>query len=392
MNALSNKRFKTKYILYFLLMMPFLRTRTLEDYPVWLKNLYNCSAMLSSFIIIFLNIANQKKAKNIRKIIPVLMLPITYILVTIFNLSNIGSCYNCLFFIAMALFVNDRLNNDTQDFIKFLATIYTTAILINNILVLIFPTGFYAANAYHSGHLLGDDNAIIYVALPGMIIATINSLLQHEKITKFTWFNLLFCQFIFIRLWAASAIIAFAMFMFILVLDKNNIKISPKKLSLGLAVFCLTIFIGFNLSIITNFVTNYLQKDVTFSGRVYLWQYAFELFHARPLIGYGGYYVVGRSLYHNRMYPVHTTHLQILVDGGLVLLSVYIIMLISSFSKLAKSKKNSIAQIISAGLVGMGISYTFEQAGLYHLIIITTFALNINKIISCRKENEENDA
>ena len=273
------------------------------------------------------------------------------------------------------------MQDNPKDLLKILTYIYITFILINNILVIIFPEGFYVANAYHHGHLLGDDNSIIYVALPGMIIASLYSIIKYGKISKFTWFNIIFCELIFIKLWAASAIISFAVFIFLVFLGNKNIKLSPMKLFIALISFCLIIFIGFNTPVLVNFITNYLHKDISFSGRTYLWKYGFDLIKQKPIFGYGGYFVEGRSVLHRRLYPVHTTYLQLLIDGGIILFSQFILIIFNTFKKLTKYKNYLCPHIISAGLIGIGISYTFEQAGLYHLMIIIPIAYNIEKII-----------
>ena len=60
MNKQKKYIIKTKNLLYFLLLIPFIRTRTMEDFPNWLKLMYNGLALLSSFAI-FINIIKSKK-------------------------------------------------------------------------------------------------------------------------------------------------------------------------------------------------------------------------------------------------------------------------------------------------------------------------------------------
>lgn len=386
--------FKVKNIFYFLLLLPFIRTRTMEDFPIWLQNLYNYSALISTVIIFFNTFKNKKNVHNMKIILPIWIMIITYISITLFsNTRYLGSCYNCIFFLSIAMFINTEIDKNTYNLIKVLAFIYTTLILLNNILVILFPEGFYdTLVTYHKGHLLGDDNAIIYVALPGMILLSIYSILKNGKISNFTWFNIFFCEWIFIKLWAASAIVSFGIFIIVMMIGTKCLKLPPFKLFILLVIFCIIIFIGFNTPVITHFISDYLHKDITFSGRTYLWKNGFELIKQRPIFGYGGYFIAGRSSLGYRVYPIHTTHLQILIDGGIFLFLQYITIFILAFKKINKYKKFNIAQTLCAGLIAIGISYTFEQAGLYHIIILLTLALNIDKIInSIQRRKEEND-
>ena len=211
---------------------------------------------------------------------------------------------------------------------------------------------------------------------------TVYSMFKYNKITKFVWFNLILSELVFIKLWAASAIIAFFVFILLLIIGTKIKKLSANKLLIGLIVFCVIIFEGLNLPIVNNFVVNVLHKSITFSGRTYLWEHGLNMIKKSPLLGYGGYYVEGRSYLSNfRLYPVHTTYLQILVDGGLILFSQFMYIIIRTFKKLNQYKKNNISQIFLAGLIGIGMSYTFEQSGLYHLMIIIPLILNLDSIV-----------
>ncbi len=378
-----------KWFLYFLILIPFLRLRTLQDLPMWLQKSYNYLAVLSCTLILFYTMS-RKNIDRSKVVLPIIIMMLTYIFITLLNNRKyLDTTYRCIFFIAIALFINIELDKEPLEVIKFLAFVYSFIVLLNNILVFLFPKGLYKGYLYHTGHLLGDDNAIIYVALPAMVILTIYSLIKHRKITKFTWFNLILCEIVFIKLWAASAIIAFGLFIAMVFISTNFIKLPPMKLFIGLIVFCIIVFVGLNSTFITNLITNYLHKDITFSGRTVLWKNGFEMIKKKPILGYGGYFKEGRSYLGIREYPIHTTHLQILVDGGAILFGEYILICVLAFKKMSKYFKSNISQVLCAGLIAIGISYTFEQAELYHFIILIVFAFNIEKIINISKGDEK---
>lgn len=378
-----------KLILYILLLFPYITPRTFEDYPPMVSKIWNILILINTLIII-LYLIIHKKIEFPKNILTIIIFCITYLLITIIkNIVLLKSCFSIVYLLILSLFLNEEIKHDKDNVLKALVIIYMFWTILNNILIVLFPNGIFVTNSYHSGHLLGDDNAIIYMALPAIIVLIIYSYIKHNRISLFAWLNIVFCEFIFLKLWSTSAFLAFGVFALLLFFCTKKIKFSPRKILLMSLSFGIMIFFFNKIPIIKDFVTNYLHKDITFTGRTYIWDAAFQMINKHPLLGYGGYFVMGQFKTIYGIYPVHTTHLQILIDGGVILFIEYISIYIMSFHSLMKNKKYIISTIVSYGILAMIISYTFEYAYLNHFIIIMTLALNMKYIISSIESEEQ---
>ena len=91
----------------------------------------------------------------------------------------------------------------------------------------------------------------------------------------------------------------------------------------------------------------YSDLDLTYSGRVFVWQPAFDLIKEHWLIGYGAFGVLIKTFWSvwngtNGMNYAHSEIMQNLLDGGIVLLSCFIIMMLIYLSRIGKIKDKRI--------------------------------------------------
>ena len=293
--------------------------------------------------------------------------------------------------IALVLFMYYTSEKSLKELLTALSIIYGAFIFLNWILFMIYPNGIYNPDSYHIGHLLGDDNAIIYVALPGLICIVCNSIKKNKKISFFTWFLLFVTEFTFIKLWAASALLCLTLFIVGLIFAYKTNKPNPKTvLILVLCVIFIVLF-GLSNSFVQRFIVNVLHKDITLSNRTLLWNLAIQYIMQKPILGYGGYFVKGQfkaisnSWY---TYPCHTTYLQLAIDGGFILLFVFILTTFFGYNTISKDKENLYSRILAIGLGCMLINYITEYAQLMHYTIIICLMLNITSDTQTEKENK----
>ncbi len=389
-----HKRFvlNKRDILVFIVLFPFIQQRTMQEFPYWLQMAYQYGSWLSAAYIYFEFFRrNSQITPRLKRLLPVFLIWVTYIVITIiiYPAKIAYTASNCFVLLAIALYVDIEVNNEPKRLLKVLAFIYTAYVLANNILVMIFPNGIYkvAESVFHKGHLLGDDNAIIYVALPGMVILALYSYMKKGKITGFAWFNILLCEVVLVRLWSGSALVCFALFIVLLFISVNIKKLPPSTELIAFLAIMILIFAGGSLPFVQRFVVNFLHKDVTFSSRSFMWAHAFQMFIERPLFGYGGYFTVGMNQYGRYSYPVHTPYLQMLIDGGLVLVAEYFLALRKGYANLQKHFNTVESQILAAGLTAISVNYIFEWSRLMHMMIILTLAINIDKLIASRERS-----
>ena len=379
----TNFKIKYKTILYFLVLFPFIQQRTMEELPGIISKLYQMGTILASIWIYASALKKMGHLQIKKEIWWFVAFWGVYLVSTMINCpNNIPRVfYNAFILFALVLFIFMYVPNNLEDILEVLAFIYGAFIFLNWFLDILFPHGLYkvTVTTYHTAHLLGDDNAIVYVALPGLIILICNSILKKKKISWFTWFEIAITEYTLIRVWSASAMVVVASFIFLLLyiiyVDKINNKILVGTVLLAIFI-CL---FGLSNPYVQNFIVNVLHKNVTLSNRTIVWAEALEMIKRKPILGYGGYYQLGRfAVSANHTYSSHTPYLQLLIDGGCVLLTVFVVIMSKAFGRMQRAKDNIFIYVFGIGLTCMMINYITEQVRFFHLFIIVALMLHID--------------
>lgn len=376
---------KKRFLLYLFLIIPFLQFRTYSEMPrSWgIIDEYWC---ILSATIIYIRYFNSLILTIKRTFLKwMLLFWGIYICTTVFNFTQgiRGVLYYSYTYFALCFFFFKVLSIPQKRLclLAALAWGYGTLIFANFITGILVPEGLYKTITYHSTHLLGDDNALIYIFLPGVTCMSLYSLVNKGKISIIVWLAIIVSEYTLISIWSASAMIVLALFILLELYILIRTPISSKLL-FGIVVFSIIISLfGLTNVYISHFVENYLQKDITLSGRTTLWIYAFDLFLQNPILGSGGYFVNGRWFLGEIItststeYPCHTPFLQLLIDGGVVLFGVFIYIVYCGYQNYNRYK-NKCTCILAIGLSCMLINYITEYAGLAHFFIVVTLMLN----------------
>lgn len=363
-----------RFLYYIFILFPFVQQRTYEEIPIF-ATIYMRWFLVSSAIIFFDVFFHGNSFKKDFSVRCVLVFCGLYIFSSLLNFQQgsfrsvelvFGFCMSFLFVLK-----HSRLHLNV--ILSSLSSIYGFFIVANFILFILFPNGLYSIShsTHHNSMLLGDDNAVIYVALPGLICLVCNSLQKYNRISMFVWFCLLSTLLTLLLLWAASGMICVALFILFLILHSFFEKKTP---FLFFAVVLSAIFVClFFLSVpaISNFIEFYLEKDASLSGRTYLWAHSFAFIAQKPILGWGGYFLNGVfELTPTISYPCHTQYLQMIIDGGFVLFASYILLIVFLFSELQKNYEKKSAYVLAVGLSFMMVNYITEWSPHHHFFII----------------------
>lgn len=385
-------------IIYTFLLFPFIQQRTYSEVPQWIGLFYKYYALFSSTVIyVFLLIKRQFNPMKKKQWL-FWMFWLVYLFSTLLNVHHQISyvLYHAYILLALVSFLFYASKDHLKELLSALSLIYGFFILANWILFMFYPSGFYSTSSYHSGHLLGDDNAIIYVCLPGLICIVCNSILKKEKISLFTWFLIIVTEFTLVKLWSASAVLCLSIFI-VGLLYANKTK-GPKPNHVMLICFAAIIvaFFGLSTPFVSNFIVNVLHKDITLTYRTIIWKLALQYIMIKPILGHGGYFTQGhfRATFNSwYSFPSHTPYLQMLIDGGMILLIIFCIITFFGFKNASKNKNSLYARVLSLGLGCMLINYITEYSQLYHYMIIISLMLNIEYKAEKQKKitKEENE-
>jgi O-antigen ligase len=137
-------------------------------------------------------------------------------------------------------------------------------------------------------------------------------------------------------------------------------------------------------------IVDILGKDLTFSYRTYIWDYALLRIIKNPLIGNGfrapfGYELVSATI----IFDAHNLFLQILYSGGVLAFISLIITLVLAGKPLMKYKDNPVAQLISFSIfVSLTVAMTWDFLIYAYLAPLFLMANHAEALITPIKSKE----
>lgn len=266
------------------------------------------------------------------------------------------------------------------------------------------------AKGYISGLAVGKAYAAFIMNIG--IALTIPSLIADKKIKKRSMI-LLIIYFIGLMLtgkrtlFVVPIISVFAL----LIINKNNAKVSKIALFTFIALILLVIVINFIPSarvVIQRFVEDADDLE-TFNNRNYMWNNALKMYHNKPLMGYGinTYRTYITNIGVMKIMHAHNIYFQLLGETGIIGISLFMILFISGLVKNLKlirddkvcENKHYLSILNTTmylqllfliyGLTGNDL-YTFSQLFVYFLALAIMISIQYIVKLEKNKMNEEN--
>lgn len=370
-----------KEIRYFLLLIPIMEPQYLISY-LGLTNLYR--AMLIAILVIMgLEVLNNKKKLTI--ITGLFIFRQLYLFaVTLLNNGAIGSLFwESLRVFAVVLFVELYIGA-FNPMLKVLMLHFELLIYSNFISMIAFPDGIFTIYTgsyygYSSRWVLGVSNTFVGWLLPGLVIAW----LYNKSFDKKVRCNILTIIILLTEAINGSGTGRIVIFSFAILMYLPAIKkiLSPiKSVLIVIAVFFI-IVVYRQYEFLSPIVVNVLGKNLTFSNRVYIWDNAIQNIKKAPIFGYGvlskekmiqvlGYF---NNFSHEGATHCHCEYLQILFQGGIILLLIWIVIYYQVLKMKKVYMKNDVFMISvysTVILLVMGIVEVTDYPLFYMLIVI----------------------
>lgn len=361
---LMNSKFML-FLIFFILLKP----GSFSEYTAW-KNIGNAINILRMFTCVWCLFYFLLRRGKIDKFILFVILFYCSLLFSTFYFSQ--SYVNLIYEFASILswIVLFKINMlDNKD--KFLTTLENTffiLLLINFITIILFPGGFYLNSSGYSGnYFLGYDNNLITYIFPALALSFTNSLNKNGKIGLKSIFLLIisFCSIIFT--WSATGVVSMVIMIvlfFAYTINKKDFPIK-KYIVVALSLFIGIVFLRFQ-NIFSFIIEDWLKKDLTFTGRTYIWDIFIGEIKKSILIGHG----IVDSKYLIRTLNAghaHNYFLQILYQGGLVTFSMFLGFFFSAINKVKNCKEKKYVGIVIFAYL---ISFIFEAYSLTNMFII----------------------
>lgn len=247
--------------------------------------------------------------------------------------------------------------------------------------------------------LLGIDNRWIYILLPWVIVSFINAAINKGCAGPKEWAIYAVVLIHVLYSWAVGAILSLAMWPLLWIIGTICAKSSSWLAKHANVLLTLTLLIGLNvllfsgvlLDVLRPVIVNLLGKDVTLSGRIYLWDTVLEVLRSNPLWGMGvqpdefdkefffeqSGYVIGCAVNHPHNYLLNVAY-----HGGIVSALIFIAIYLYAAIGIDKAKGSTTARVLfcSLGCVLVASLVDTMDFGLFHLLI--PFSVCAPRIIS----------
>lgn len=383
----------------FLLLLPFFKPEAAVQ-VVLLDWAYDILRILSGAVILVLYLKNRKF-----NLMMVLMGAFQgwILLMTLLNGGDIRTFFMMMatvlsFLMLVDLYLRKGIHprKGIYPLITGMMLIFELLIYINLITMVIFPSGLYATGNKFIGTatenwILGFKNAQIVFFLPAMFIAIVFGFLRRKWIRP----SLLILSILVSTLlaWSATTLVALSIVAVLL------LAILARKLPgvfnyitymVTSAVLFFIIVIFRKMDAFTYFFVQILRKDVLLSNRTGLWDITIGDVLQRPFFGWGYQSESVRHLQYDSatIITAHNQILEILYQGGILLLLVYIGILTLAGWRLMVLKKDKFAQVLAViffGLQVAQITEVFTSPLIYSLFL---FAYHIGRLEECESAME----
>lgn len=286
-----------------------------------------------------------------------------------------------------------------QNFIKSLLFMLENWIFINFITIVFFKDGLYQSGAYSSNYFLGYDNAHIRIQILALGVSYLNSFIENKNTsirTIILYFIVLLSN---ISVFSVTAIIITLTWGIVMLYIRLSEKKAISKL-LNLLTIKNSLIIGIILSLtlvsitsipyISYLIEDVFHKDMTLSGRTYIWNNAILAIEQNPIWGYG--YepadIISMKLVNQTGFGTspHNFYLEILYQGGVVLFFIILVLYFSINKELKKYKNSSLVYGINLWMLIIVIMGVVEPQLDINLIISWIIIYNINSIMKLREE------
>lgn len=304
---------------------------------------------------------------------------IYYLILIISTIFNKGTIMPLLFEGSTTLFTILIWNSlEKEEFKKYLKVLTFTLELLtyaNLLIIFAFPNGLYNVNAVRKYYLFDHVNVSIRYLLPGTCFSLINSVINNNKFSIRNYIYVISVIITLILTRPMTAIVGYIIFLISLLLIFRskliNKTINPFYSHLAsFLISYLIIFFNFQQHFL-RFI-GVLERDLTFTGRTYIWDKTLYNISYKPFMGYGRLSAIDRQSYINAT-SAHNQFLNFTFEGGLLLLSNIFITLFIISKKLKKCNNNKIVCILSSTFISyavMWITEPFSYSGTSLMFII----------------------
>ena len=297
-----------------------------------------------------------------------------YMVSTVINEGNIRECFLAtVSILSFSIYVDACMNTDERYIVEdVIRVILEILIYVNLATIILIPDGMYKDWTWRNW-FLGTDNQHVAYYVVGFVFSVVCSIRKKSYLRLCIFTVAIYAStFITFSGTAVGGMVVYGVIVVIVTLVFRN-----KKLKFGLFyLFPTLIFVMIVImrvqDIFSVIITDWIGKDLTFTGRTFIWDRAIYWFLQSPIIGNGIEFAALHT--EKTIFPsTHNTLLGYAYNGGILALGTF-----ASIIGLVSQKINSCANEYIPKVIAISISVLFfmmifeeyKQICLYLLYIL----------------------
>lgn len=382
-----------KFFIYSVLIV-FFKPLLFFYYPT-INSIFNVAMMLFGIAIFIYYVLNLIKGYKISSLqLAIMGYFIVLAIATIIGTHDYGMLLRtCGKWLSISIYSELLITKHHEKFLSILNKFILVLILLQFLSVLIFPNGILNINNVQI-YFLGNENTTTMTVILGTLYTMLYSYYKNNRLSMLSIAVLLMTTVIYIITWSATAIVGLLMlYFFLFCLYKKNKKLFKvfnfrNYLIFAIVGFILLVLFQFQ-NLFSFFIEDILHKELTLSGRIFIWDGCIEYIKSNFLLG------LGVQEYSMRLstigiFHAHCTFLNILLEGGILGLVCFLNILRVISKPMKKHKKNEIVNIISFGLfiyLVTAIVEVYQDSQMVYIFMVLGYCSNI----ICKEcKNEKN--
>ncbi|MBQ9314999.1 MAG: O-antigen ligase family protein [Clostridia bacterium] len=330
-----------------------------------LNSIYMAFQTLTCIITIILYITRKKFSKITFFIV---LYYVYQIAITLFKHGDLRSILVSSFeLVCICIFSEIFYKKRGVEYISILSLVLELYVFINFLTLILYPDGLYKTVSTDNPNnwFLGYKNQLINFILPALCFSMINLYYNRSQSKKHRLFRAILVYSVAIItsiiLWSAGTlIIIFMMAIFFMFHKLINVKVfNFRNYVIVNCVLTFSVVILRVQNVFSFIIVDILGKDITFTGRTFIWDKALKYIIANPIFGNGVEYysyryikmsmnstwLTGYAALHS-----HCRFLEVMYRGGIVLLGIYVVILIMTVKSLMNCKETMFSKILSISL------------------------------------------
>ena len=287
-------------------------------------------------------------------------------LATLIRENNLWGLVNYVFtIVTFAMLVELAVREDPEMALDMLVWPLTVLILVNFVLLCLFPMGLCTGGSYnYKYNFLGIDNFLAPVLIPYMFLVALRSTMRHGDLNWFAYGMIFVSAESLVLVWSATGLMGLAValifLLFVYQRRAQSLFNFTAALGVGSGMFFTIVLIRLQ-NLFAFLIEDVLHKGLSFTGRTDIWDKAIRMILKSPFLGYG----IAQSgkvyrLAKHKYYHAHNAFLEVMVEGGVFSLMAFLMMLATAGRQLLIYRKHPYACLISAGLMSVAVMTTME--------------------------------